>query len=176
MALSAKLLAPLATVAVAGAVAVGSGATFTSQSNNSISSVTSGTLTQSNSKDNAAVFNLTNIKPGDVVEGRLKIKNTGSLPAAFTLAETSSTNQFSGANLTLTITNTTTNQTIFSGTFGDLVDNEKKALGTVQAGAENDFLFAVLLDQNASNSEQGKSASAAYQWASTQLDGQTVQQ
>ncbi|MBD8608868.1 hypothetical protein IFT73_18580, partial [Aeromicrobium sp. CFBP 8757] len=85
-----KILLPLATLVAAGAIAVGSGATFTSTSANTISSVTSGTLTQSNSKANAAIFNLTNIKPGDVVNGSLTIKNTGSLPATFSLTETSS--------------------------------------------------------------------------------------
>ncbi|MCW2790898.1 MAG: hypothetical protein JWP56_3201, partial [Aeromicrobium sp.] len=40
-----KILLPLATLVAAGAIAVGSGATFTSTSANTISSVTSGTLT-----------------------------------------------------------------------------------------------------------------------------------
>lgn len=176
MALSAKLLAPLATVAVAGAVAIGSGATFTSQTSNSISAVTSGTLSQSNSKDNAAIFNLSNLKPGDTLNGNLKITNTGNLPAKFTLAETSSTNGFSGANLKLTIKNVTTNRVVFDGTFGALVDGEKQDLGTVAAGVANDYSFTVKLDQNADNTQQGKTASASYQWASTQLDAETTNQ
>ena len=77
-----KVLVPLTTVLVAGAVAVGSGATFTSTTDNTISSVTSGTLTHTNSKDRAAIFNLpANLKPGDVVNGTVTITNTGSLPA-----------------------------------------------------------------------------------------------
>src|SRR5690606_16845730 len=55
---SKKVLVPLATLLAAGAIAVGSGASFTSTTENTISAVTSGTLEQSNSKDNAAVFNL----------------------------------------------------------------------------------------------------------------------
>ncbi len=88
-----KVLLPLATLLAAGAVAIGSGATFTSSTANTISSVTSGTLTHTNSKNNAAVFSLSNIKPGDVVNGSLTITNTGSLPASFSLTETSSTGQ-----------------------------------------------------------------------------------
>lgn len=91
-----KILVPLATLAAAGAIAVGSGATFTSESNNTISAVTSGSLTHTNSKDDQAVFNLPTMKPGDTVNGTLTLTNTGTLPAAFSLTETGSTNGFAG--------------------------------------------------------------------------------
>ena len=171
-----KILLPLATLVAAGAIAVGSGATFTSTSANTISSVTSGTLSQSNSKANAAVFNLTNIKPGDVVNGSLTIKNTGSLPATFSLTETSSVNGFTAANLTLDITNATTGTKVWSGTFGDLVDGTKNDLGLVAPGVSNDYAFSVKLDQGALNTDQGKTASAAYQWDSIQADATTTNQ
>jgi spore coat-associated protein N len=58
-----KVLVPLATLLAAGAVAVESGATFTSRTGNSVSAVTSGTLLQSNSKENQAIFDLTNLTP-----------------------------------------------------------------------------------------------------------------
>src|SRR5690348_15249752 len=90
-----KILVPLATLLGAGAIAIGSGATFTSTTANTISSVTSGTLNHTNSKDGKAILSLTNIKPGDTVNGGLTITNTGSLPADFSLTETSSTNGFS---------------------------------------------------------------------------------
>ena len=176
MAATRKILVPLATLVAAGAVAVGSGATFTSQTSNTISSVTAGTLTQSNSKADAAIFNLTNMKPGDTLNGSLTITNTGSLPAAFSLTETSSTNAFTGSYLTLDITNTTTGASVYSGTFGGLVDGDKTALGTVAAGAANNYRFTVKLAQDAPNSEQGKAASAAYQWDSVQLAADTFDQ
>lgn len=103
-----KVLVPLATLAVASTLAVGSGATFTSQSDNTLSAVTSGTLSHSNSKDDAAIFTLTDLKPGDTAHGDLTLTNTGSLPADFGLTETSSTNEFTGELLGLTITNRTT--------------------------------------------------------------------
>jgi len=171
-----KILLPLATLVAAGAIAVGSGATFTSTSANTISSVTSGSLSQSNSKANAAVFNLTNIKPGDVVNGSLTIKNTGSLPATFSLTETASTNTFSGTNLALTITNTTTNKVVYTGTFGGLVDGAKNDLGSVAAGVSNDYTFSVKLDQATPNTDQGKTASATFQWDSIQADATTTNQ
>ncbi|MET0821480.1 MAG: TasA family protein [Aeromicrobium sp.] len=171
-----KILLPLATLVAAGAIAVGSGATFTSTSANTISSVTSGTLSQTNSKANAAVFNLTNIKPGDVVNGGLTIKNTGSLPATFSLTETASTNTFTGSNLSLTITNTTTSKVIYTGTFGGLVDGTKNDLGVVAPGVSNDYVFSVKLDAATTGADQGKSATAAFQWDSVQADGSTSNQ
>lgn len=173
---SRKILIPLATLAAAGAIAIGSGATFSSESHNTISSVTSGTLSHSNSKADQAVFNLTNMKPGDVVNGSLTLTNTGSLPAAFSLTEVASTNGFAGDNLTLSITNTTTNQVVYTGTFGGLQDGLKNDLGTVAPAAANTYVFSVKLDQATPNTDQGKTASATYTWNSVQLDGQTVNQ
>ena len=179
---SRKILLPLATLVAAGAIAVGSGATFTSTTNNTISSVTSGTLTHSNSKDNAAIFDLVDLKPGDVLNGSLTITNTGTLPATFSLTETVSSNEFGkpaegAANyLSLAIVNKTTGVTVYSGDFGGLVDGVKVPLGEVAPGEANDFTFTVKLDQDAPNSQQGLKASAAYQWDSVQLAGVTVNQ
>ncbi len=173
MRLSSKILVPLATLSAAGAIAVGSGATFTSTSGNTISAVTSGTLAQANSKDGGAIFDLTNLKPGDTLNGTLSLTNTGSLPAAFSLTETTSTNGFVGDDLSLAITNATTGSTVYSGTFGGLVDGAKTDLGTIQPGVVNTFRFTVKLATNAANANQGKAASAAYQWDSVQLSGDT---
>jgi spore coat-associated protein N len=171
-----KILLPLATLVAAGAIAVGSGATFTSTSANTISSVTSGSLTQSNSKAGAAVFTMDNIKPGDTVNGGLTITNTGSLPAKFSLTETASTNGFTGENLNLVITNTTTKQVVYTGTFGGLADGTKTTIGEVAPGVANNYTFAVTLDQATPNTDQGKTASASYQWDSVQADGTTTNQ
>ena len=176
MQMSKKVLLPLATMAAAGAIAVGSGATFTSQSNNTVSAVTSGTLSQSNTKDGGAVFNLTNMKPGDTLNGSLTLTNTGSLPATFSLTETASTNGFTGDNLSLVITNTTTGTPVYSGTFGGLVDGTKNDLGVVQPGVANTYKFTVKLATTTPNADQGKTASASYQWDSIQLNGETFNQ
>lgn len=173
---SRKVLVPLATVLAAGAVAVGSGATFNSTSGNTISAVTSGTLTQANSKANAAIFNLVDMKPGDTLNGTLTITNTGSLPATFSLTEVSSANGFTGENLKLTITNTTTNTQVYSGTFGGLKDGAANDLGVVAKGVANNFRFTVVLDQNTPNDDQGKTASAVYKWDSVQLAAETFNQ
>ena len=171
-----KILLPLATLVAAGAIAVGSGATFNSTTANTISSVTSGTLNHTNSKDGKAILSLTNIKPGDTVNGSLTITNTGSLAADFTLTETSSTNAFSDNYLSLTITNTTTGSTVYTGTFGGLVDGAKTPLGTVAPGVANNYVFSVKLADDAPNSQQNKTATAAYQWDSVQQNASTTNQ
>ncbi|GAB2980701.1 TasA family protein [Nocardioides montaniterrae] len=171
MNISTKVLIPLATAAAATAVAVGSGATFTSQSNNTISAVTSGTLTQSNSKANAAIFNLADMKPGDTLNGSVTLTNTGSLPAAFSLTEVSSSNGFTGDNLSLSITDTTTGVNVYTGTFGGLVDGAKTDIGTIASHVANTFVFTVKLATATPNADQAKTASAVYQWDSVQLAG-----
>ena len=171
-----KILVPLATLVAAGAVAVGSGATFDSTTGNTISAVTAGTLTHSNSKADQAIFNLSNMKPGDTLNGSLTLTNTGSLSAAFSLTEVSSANGFTGANLTLDILDVTANTTVYSGTFGGLADGAKQTLGTWAAGATHNFKFVVKLDSNTPNADQGKTANAVYSWSSVQLDGQTYNQ
>lgn len=171
-----KVLIPLATLLAAGAIAVGSGATFNSETGNTISAVTSGTLKQTNSKADKAIFNLPNMKPGDVVNGSLKITNTGTLPSKFTLTEKNSTNTFDDDYLTLVITNTTTNEKVFDGAFGDLADGVKNELGTYAAGEANDYTFTVALAQDAPNSQQNKTATASYTWNAVQLDGETTNQ
>jgi spore coat-associated protein N len=178
-----KVLVPLATLAAAGAVAVGSGATFTSTTENTTSAVTSGRLAHTNSKSNAAVFTIPNMKPGDVVNGKLTITNTGTLPATFTLREPTSTNAFgapaaagSANYLHLKITDDTANTTVYNGDFGGLGDNELKDLGQFDAGVAHAFTFTVSLDAATPNSEQAKTAGATYQWVSTQLSGTTTEQ
>ena len=170
-----KVLVPLATLVAAGAIAVGSGATFTSTTGNTASAVTTGTLSHSNSKANAAIFNLTNMKPGDTVNGGLVITNTGSLPATFSLTETTSTNGFSNDYLSLVIKSASGTE-IYSGPFGGLVDGAKKDLGVLQPTAAGSYTFSVHLDDAAPNSQQGKTASASYQWDSVQLSGETFNQ
>ncbi|HEX2577628.1 MAG TPA: TasA family protein [Aquihabitans sp.] len=171
---SRRILAPLATLVVAGAIAVGSGASFTSASTNPANVYATGTLTQSNSKANAAIFNLTNMKPGDTLNGDVTITNTGTLPSVFSLAETGASNGFvTPANLKMTVTNTATGAEVFTGTFGTL---GTKNLGTFAAGEARTYRFSVVLDINATNAEQGKTATATYEWNGAQTAATTTNQ
>lgn len=179
--LSTKVLVPLAVAAAAGALAVGSGADFTSASGNTASSVTSGTLTQSNSKANAAVYNLTNMKPGDVLNGTVVITNTGSLPANMALTEGSVTNGFSAGVLTEKIVDSTTGAVLYNGAFGGAgkVTINSTAGSASPAWAANEahtITMTVTLAQSATNADQGKSASAAFTWDGTQTSATTYNQ
>ena len=167
-----KALVPLTTLAAAGALAIGSGADFSSESANPNSIVASGTLTQSNSKAGAAVFNISNIKPGDVVGGEVTITNTGSLPAVMSATEGSFSSTFvTASNLKLVVTEGATE--LYNGNFGSM---GTKALGTFTAGQAKTFKFTVTFAQTAGNAEQGKTASATYTWNGAQTANVTLNQ
>lgn len=166
-----KILVPLTTLLAAGALTIGSGANFTSQSQNPNSIFASGTLTQSNSKANSAIFDASNLKPGDTVIGEVTIKNTGSLPAAFSVTEVANNGFTTPSNLVMTVTQDGTQ--IYSGTFGGL---GTKGLGTFAAGESHTFKFTTQLKDTAGNDEQGKSATASYTWNSVQTAPITVDQ
>jgi hypothetical protein len=169
-----RILVPLATLAAAGALTIGSGANFTSTSKNPASMVASGTLTQSNSKADAAIFNVNNIKPGDTVVGEVKITNTGTLPANFSLTETVAANTFVNKSMLQLVVSDATG-TIYSGAFGSL--GSTKSVGTtLKAGEARTYKFAVTLSPDATNDEQGKSASATYTWDAVQTSAVTVTQ
>jgi spore coat-associated protein N len=174
---SRRILIPLASLAAAAAIAIGSGATFSSQTENPGNSVASGTLTQSNSRANQAIFDLGGIKPGDTVIGKVTITNTGTLPAKMVLDELSAVNGFvDKTNLTLSVSDVTAPATPvqkWSGTFATL---GSLSLGTWNGGEKHDYEFAVTLKATADNAEQGKSASAIYQWNGTQTAATTTTQ
>lgn len=173
---SRRLLVPLATLAAAGALVVGSGADFSSSSANSQSVVTSGTLTQTNSRADQAIFNVSNIKPGDTVTGSVTITNTGSLPALFSVTETDTGTFVDRTLLSMTITQGAT--TVYSGPFGGATVNsaEKIELGTFLKGEARTYDYTVTLAQSATNVEQNKTANASYTWDAIQTTAVTVAQ
>ncbi len=173
-----KALIPLTTLAAAGALAIGSGADFSSNSANPNSIVASGTLTQTNSKANAAVFNISNIKPGDVVGGQVTITNTGTLPAVMSVTEGSFASTFSATSgspsaNTLNLVVTEGSNTVYNGAFGSM---STVALGTFTAGQAKTYKFTVTFNQGAGNSDQNKTASATYTWNGAQTSNVTLDQ
>jgi len=159
-----RLIIPLATLIGASAVAVGSGATFTSTSAHAVS-VTSGVLSHSNDH-NGETLAITNLRPGDTASGSLTVTNDGTIDSTLTLQETASTNGFSEAALNLTIAQGTT--VLFEGNFGDLADSTKLDLGDLPVGASTTVTYTISMDAAAGNENQGKSASASYEWVTTQ--------
>lgn len=174
---SRRVLAPLATLAAAGALVVGSGATFTSASENPSSVVTAGSFDQVNSRDGSAIFDVTNIKPGDTVKGSVTITNDSSMPGLYKVTEVAS-NGFTGNLLTMEIVETGpagARTVLTKSAFGALPDVTE--LGTFAAGETRTYAYTVHLDISAGNDEQGATASATYTWDGVQVDnGTTVDQ
>ena len=171
-----RVLVPLAGLAAAAALAVGSGADFTSKSVNSANAFTTGTLTQTNSKANSAVFNLNNMKPGDTLNGSVAITNSGTLGAGFKLTETATNGFTTKSNLKLTITESGSTTPVWTGTFGELAAAGPLTLGDWAPGQAKTFVFSVTLAQSADNTEQGKTATATYSWDAVQAAGATTNQ
>lgn len=159
------LVLPLATLLAASAVAIASGATFSTTSA-STGLAAGGTLRQINS--NSIAFSKDNLKPGDTVTGTVSITNSGTLPGVFTLTESSVSNTFSPASdVSLTITDLNTGATVSTATLGSA---GTLPLGTFAAAEEHTYQFVVTFSAAATNAQQGKSASTTYTFASVQTD------
>ena len=171
-----RILVPLAGLLVASAIAVGSGANFVANSVNAANAFSTGTLQQSNSRPGQAIFNLSNLKPGDTLTGKVTITNSGTLQSNIKLSESAVNGFTTKSNLTLVITVAGSATPVWSGTFGALTGGAGVDLGTFNAGEAREYTFAVTLSPSAGNEEQGKTATATYTWDSTQLAASTYNQ
>ncbi|WP_372789006.1 TasA family protein [Paraconexibacter sp.] len=161
-----RTVAALATVLASVGVAVGSGASFSSQTANPANTFSSGTLVQSNSKNGLAIVTGANMKPGDVKTGEVTITNTGTLGGTFVLSEKNAVNGFTSGSMTLKIDDLTANKSVYSGDLGK-VATSGIALGDFAPNEAHTYKFTVKLESSAPNADQGKSATADYQWDAT---------
>jgi len=171
-----RILVTVATVLTAGALAVGSGASFVAATNNPGNEYKAGTLTQGNSLSGASIYNLQNMKPGDTVNGKVTITNSGTLPANIKLTESGVANGFETGKLKTTITDVTVPASpvvvkngVEYGTVGSVNLGSQWA-----AGEARTYVFSVTLDASATNASQGAVANATYTWDSTQDTTPTV--
>jgi hypothetical protein len=171
-----RILVTVASVLTAGALAVGSGASFTAQTQNAANHAEAGTLKQTNSLAGASIYNLANMKPGDTVNGKVTVTNSGTLPANLKLTESGAVNGFSQpAMVSITVTDVT-------DAAAPVVVVSKRTYGTVgvvdlgqwAAGEARTYVFSVTLDVTADNTNQGDMADAGYTWDSTQDTTPTV--
>jgi spore coat-associated protein N len=179
-----RTLGALATVLAATGLTVASGADFTAQSANPANTFSTGTLSMSNSADNAAVLTASNLRPGGTAAGTVDIANTGSLGGAFTLmsstpVDTDVTNPLS-AKLNLVVKDCGTFATDgtapscgdaddvvkYSGTLAEMgtAGHAISALGNYAAGDKHRYDFRVTFDGTAGNAYQGDSSTAAFTW------------
>jgi spore coat-associated protein N len=183
-----RTLAALAVGLAAAGVAVGSGADFSAQSANPANTFSAGSLTMDNSRDDAAIFAPSNLKPGAPAQtGSVDIANTGSLPGVFSLTRDNLASTDSGepnpspfaSKVDLTIVDCGAfdggdapacgdagDTTVYTGTLA--AESADHHLGTFAAGEKRRYQFAAALSASAGNEYQGDSSSARYVWNSVQ--------
>jgi hypothetical protein len=175
-----RTLGVLAAVLAALGVAIGSGAAFTAQTANPSNTFSAGTLSMSNSKDNAAILTASNLKPGDSTSGTVDIQNTGSVSGTFSLtrsalSDSDGTNPMS-AKLNVVVKDCgdfsagtpscdAGDPQIYNGTLQAMTGSY--ALGSFASGVKHRYEFAVTFDSSADNSYQGDSSTATFQWNAT---------
>ena len=176
-----RTLGALSLALAAVAVAVGSGATFSAQTTNPGNDFTSGTLTMSNSKDNAAILTAGNMKPGDTATGTVDIQNTGSLPGTYSLTRTNLTNSDSAnpmsqkldlvikdcGNFTAgTPTCDAGDPVKYTGTLDAMT--AAVTLGNFATSEKHRYEFVATFQSSAGNAYQGDTTGATFQWDALQ--------
>jgi len=165
------------------AVAVGSGASFTSATANPGNTFTTGALSHSNSNDNAAILTATGLKPGDSVNGTVDIGNTGSASGTFTLSKSNVTDSDALNPLSAKLDVLVEDCGLFSGVTppscagatskysGKIGSMGAIALGSFAAGDKHRYRFTVSFADSGvpggENSYQGDDTSVQYDWTGT---------
>ena len=168
-----RTLAALATVLVAVGITAASGASFTASSASPGNVFATGTLTMSSSKDNAAIMNVGNLRPGDPAStGQVDIQNTGSLSGAFTMAHTAPSDSNASYPLSgklgvvVSDCGTWTGSSapsctgatpLYAGTLSAMPAS--LTLGTFAPSAKHRYQVSVQLDSSADNHYQGGTSS-----------------
>jgi spore coat-associated protein N len=170
-----RLLIVLLIVVLAAAVTVGSASVFTSSSANPNNTFTAGTLSQSNSKDNAAILTVSKMVPGESRNGSVTVKNTGDVSGKFSLSASDLTDtpgknggRLSNA-LQLEVVDTTRSSTVYTGPFSSM---PKQDLGSWAANEEHSYRFTVTFPNSGKpagpttgdNAFVGSSTSITYTW------------
>jgi hypothetical protein len=184
-----RTLAGLSLALAATAVAVGSGADFSAQSANPSNTFSAGSLTIDDSKDAAAIFSPSNMKPGAPAQtGTVDIANSGSIAGRFALSRDQLTSTDTGAanplpfadKVVVTISdcgkfNGTTAPACGDGDDAVVYDHGSLSgmgsaldLGTFQAGERHRYQFGAGLDSSAGNEYQGDSSRARFVWDAVQ--------
>jgi spore coat-associated protein N len=172
-----RTIAALAVVLAAVGITVGSGANFSASAANPSNTFTAGTLSIGQSSS-SALFNATNLRPGDTVPGTVDIQNTGSVAGTFSLG-TSHVSDTAGllGQLDLKIEDcgvwTTTTAPSCNGT--NIVYDAKAnglnsgalGLGSFAGGAKHRYQFDVTMPSTIANSFQGATASVQFDWNAT---------
>jgi hypothetical protein len=164
---SRKILIPLATMAVAAAVVVGSGATWTSESDNHVS-VTAGQIVHVNAH-NGATLSVTRLKPGSEVSETLTITEgaDNNLDSTLKMVPSKVASGITAGDLLVKVAG--------NGQDAGFVNFEK--LAQVDLGALDDgygstvITITVKMPTTAGSENQGKAASADLKFVTTTTTG-----
>lgn len=176
-----RTLGTLAVVLAAVGIAVGSGAAFTAQTVNPSNTFSSGSLSMSNSKDNAAILTASGMVPGDTVQGTVDIQNTGTITGTFSLSrsalnDSDATNPMS-AKLNLVVKDCgdfsagtpvceVADPDVYTGTLGAMTGSS--ALGAYAVNEKHTYEFTVTFDSSAGDVYEGDSSTTTFQWNAVQ--------
>jgi hypothetical protein len=168
----ARLLIALFALLLAGGMAAATGANFNSTSDNPANVVTAGIISHTNSKNNAAVLNVTKLMPGVPQSGTVTITNTGDAAGGSTLTagNLSSPAGPNGGVLApqLDVEITRDGAQIYAGKLAGLSNID---LGAWTVGQADTFAFTVELPDTgpggADNAYQGSTASVDLHWELT---------
>jgi hypothetical protein len=176
-----RTLGVLAVVLAAAGIAIGSGAVFTAQTVNPSNTFSTGALTMSNSKDNAAILTASGIKPGDVTTGTVDIQNTGTISGTFSVSRSALSDSDSGNPLSQqldlvikdcgdfsagTPTCDVGDPAKYTGTLAAMTSSA--ALGTYAPNDKHRYEFTVTFNSSAGNQYTGDSSTATFQWDAVQ--------
>jgi hypothetical protein len=171
-------------------LAVGSGADFSARTANPSNVFSAGSLSMENSKDGAAIFSATGMRPGGAPKtGIVDIKNTGTIDGRFTVTRDQLTNTDLGADNPIQFAAKVVVGIVDCGKFttvnnaygteqvtpacGDADDhsiwlgplsiqNSALELGTYAPGEKHRYQFEGSLDPSTGNEYAGDSSSARY--------------
>lgn len=161
----------LAVAAAAALLATFSFSLYSSSSANPGNAVTTGIMTQDNSKDGAAILTADKLVPGDHATGDVTITNVGdvrgdfSLQAANLVDNPGTPGHDLSRVLKLTITEPATHTTVYDGTLAAFT---KAALGTWSDGDSHTYTFSVEFPSSSGDEYQGAGASVDFAWTATQ--------
>jgi hypothetical protein len=176
------LLGALLMLVVAAGLAVGSGASFTSQTASPGNMITAGALTIDNDKRNdgteGAIFHADNMKPGDSTSGVVTVSNTGTVDGAFTLAMAAPTASGTGADLSgrlhLQVEELGSGSGVVATPIADTtisaVGTTPVSLGTWSGGSSHRYRFTVTWPSGLSgdNAYMSSGLSMDFTWSATQ--------
>jgi len=171
-----RLLGILVLLALAPVYGTVSGASFNARTANPSTSAAAGTLTQTNSKDGAAILAAPGLEPGTSATGTVDVTNTGDVDGRFTLSPRGLTDAPASpalsAKLDLTIADlgapgaspAPAPANVYSGKVGAM---GTLALGRFDAGESRRYRFTVAFPAGtlaADAAYQGASTQATYDW------------